>query len=51
MNVDIDDIEYVINYDFPQMTEDYVHRIGRTARMEKKGTAFTLFTSDNAKHV
>uniref|UniRef100_A0A5K3EJK3 RNA helicase n=1 Tax=Mesocestoides corti TaxID=53468 RepID=A0A5K3EJK3_MESCO len=47
--LDIDDIEYVINYDFPNQTEDYIHRIGRTARSNKKGTAFTFFTRKNYK--
>ena len=47
--LDIDDIEYVINYDFPNQTEDYIHRIGRTARCNKKGTAFTFFAHKNYK--
>ncbi|VDM01164.1 unnamed protein product [Schistocephalus solidus] len=47
--LDIDDIEYVVNYDFPNQTEDYIHRIGRTARSNKKGTAFTFFTRKNSK--
>jgi len=42
--LDISDVEYVINYDFPHSIEDYVHRIGRTARGEKYGTAYTLLT-------
>ena len=40
--IDIDDIEMVINYDVPHDAEDYVHRIGRTARANKNGTAITL---------
>lgn len=47
--LDIDDIEYVINYDFPNQTEDYIHRIGRTARSNKKGTAYTFFAHKNSK--
>ena len=43
------DIKYVINFDFPNNTEDYVHRIGRTARAKKTGTAYTFFTSSNSK--
>ncbi len=43
------DIKYVINFDFPANTEDYIHRIGRTARAENTGTAYTFFTSSNAK--
>lgn len=46
---DVDDIKYVINFDYPNCSEDYVHRIGRTARAEKTGTAYTFFTFDNMK--
>jgi ATP-dependent RNA helicase DDX52/ROK1 len=37
----------VINYDFPQSTVDYVHRIGRTGRAGREGEAITLFTEDD----
>ncbi|MGM9830663.1 MAG: DEAD/DEAH box helicase [Paludibacteraceae bacterium] len=40
--IDIDDIPLVINYDVPKDCEDYVHRIGRTARAENSGEAITL---------
>ena len=40
--IDIDDIAMVINYDVPHDSEDYVHRIGRTARAERTGQAITL---------
>jgi superfamily II DNA/RNA helicase len=40
--LDIDDITHVINYDLPESYEDYVHRIGRTGRADKKGVAVTL---------
>ena len=40
--IDIDNIDLVINYDVPHNGEDYVHRIGRTARAEAGGTAITL---------
>ncbi len=40
--IDIDDIEMVINYDVPHDTEDYVHRIGRTARANRDGIAITF---------
>ncbi|KAK6757684.1 hypothetical protein RB195_015475 [Necator americanus] len=46
--LDVDDIKYVINYDYPNNSEDYVHRIGRTGRRDKKGTAYTFFTPQNA---
>lgn len=42
--IDIDDIQMVINYDVPRDAEDYVHRIGRTARANRDGQAFTLVT-------
>lgn len=45
--IDIDQIELVINYDVPPDGEDYVHRIGRTARAETKGTAITLINPDD----
>lgn len=38
----IDDVTHIINYDVPEDPEDYVHRIGRTARAGKKGKAYTL---------
>jgi len=47
--LDVDDVKVVVNYDFPSGIEDYVHRIGRTGRSEKKGTAFTFFTKSNFK--
>lgn len=40
--IDIDDISTVINFDVPHDAEDYVHRIGRTARAERSGLAITL---------
>ena len=42
--IDIDDIQMVINYDTPRDPEDYVHRIGRTARANRDGMAVTLVT-------
>ena len=40
--LDIEDISHVFNYDVPKYPENYVHRIGRTSRMNKKGVAITL---------
>ncbi len=40
--IDIDHIDLVINFDVPNDGEDYVHRIGRTARAEMDGTAYTF---------
>ena len=45
---DVNDIQYVINFDFPNDVEDYVHRIGRTGRAGATGTAYTLFTEADA---
>ncbi|KAL4157836.1 hypothetical protein PRNP1_003618 [Phytophthora ramorum] len=45
--LDIPGVEYVINYSFPLTIEDYVHRIGRTGRGGKKGTAHTFFTAND----
>jgi ATP-dependent RNA helicase RhlE len=52
--IDVDGISHVINYDLPNTPEDYVHRIGRTARAGKSGCAFTLFApeeSDNLRDI
>lgn len=40
--IDIDNIETVINYDVPHEAEDYVHRVGRTARADRDGSAYTF---------
>ncbi len=45
--IDIDDIAIVINYDVPHDVEDYIHRIGRTARAEKDGVAITFVSPDD----
>lgn len=42
--IDVEDVSHVINYDMPQDTESYVHRIGRTGRAHKEGIAYTLVT-------
>jgi ATP-dependent RNA helicase RhlE len=44
--IDVDGISHVINYDLPNVPEDYVHRIGRTARAGKSGAAFTLLAPE-----
>lgn len=52
--IDIDDIRMVINYDVPHDVEDYVHRIGRTARADRDGVAITLVSDDEIylfKHI
>ncbi|XP_077068073.1 putative ATP-dependent RNA helicase DDX5 isoform X2 [Siphateles boraxobius] len=47
--LDVEDVKFVINYDYPNNSEDYIHRIGRTARSQKTGTAYTFFTPNNMK--
>jgi len=44
--IDIDTIELVINYDVPRDAEDYVHRVGRTARAEREGVAITFINGE-----
>ena len=48
-DADVKDIKYVINFDYPNNSEDYVHRIGRTGRAGETGTAHTFFTTKDAK--
>lgn len=47
--LDVDDVKYVINYDYPNSSEDYIHRIGRTGRCDQTGTAYTFFTPSNSR--
>lgn len=49
-HADVKDISYVINFDFPTNTEDYIHQIGRTGRAGSKGTAITFFTTADTKN-
>lgn len=47
--IDVRNITHVLNYDYPNNSEDYIHRIGRTGRAGAKGTAITFFTAENSK--
>jgi ATP-dependent RNA helicase RhlE len=49
--IDVDDISHVINYDVPHSPEDYVHRIGRTGRVQAEGDAFTLMSPEEKKEM
>ncbi len=49
--IDIDNLSHVVNYDLPRDPEDYVHRIGRTARAESEGTAITFLGADDKRGV
>ncbi|KAI9219360.1 P-loop containing nucleoside triphosphate hydrolase protein [Blastocladiella britannica] len=44
-------VQTVVNYDFPQSTESYIHRIGRTGRAGRRGKAITYFTKDDATYL
>lgn len=46
---DVDGITHVINYDFPNTSEDYIHRIGRTGRQQNKGVSHTILTENDAR--
>jgi len=48
--LDVADIRYVINYDFPTHIEDYIHRVGRTGRAGREGVSYTFFTREDYKH-
>ncbi|GAC1407955.1 MAG: DEAD/DEAH box helicase [Candidatus Velthaea sp.] len=47
--IDIDSLGHVVNYDVPMVPEDYVHRVGRTARAEKTGDAITFVSKEEEK--
>jgi len=47
--IDVDGIDMVVNYDIPRDAEDYVHRIGRTARAQRSGEAVTLVSADDVR--
>jgi len=47
--IHVNGISLVVNYDFPNNVEDYVHRIGRTARAGAKGSAITYFTQKDSR--
>ncbi|CAD7952773.1 unnamed protein product [Amoebophrya sp. A25] len=47
--LDVKDIKHVVNFDFPNQIEDYVHRIGRTGRAGATGSAYTFFTPDKVR--
>lgn len=49
--LDVNNIKYVINYDYPNNSADYIHRIGRTGRSGNTGTAYTLLTEENSEQV
>jgi len=48
--LDVPDIKFVVNYDFPGQLEDYIHRVGRTGRAGREGCSYTFFTREDWKH-
>jgi len=48
--LDVNDIDWVVNFDFPLDIENYIHRIGRTGRAEKKGSSLTYMTWEEARY-
>lgn len=48
--IDIDDVSLIVNFDVPHNPEDYIHRIGRTGRYDKKGTAITFVSNKDKKY-
>jgi ATP-dependent RNA helicase RhlE len=49
--IDVLSISHVINYDMPESTDDYIHRIGRTGRVDKNGDALTFVTNADAGRI
>jgi len=49
--IDVLSISHVINYDMPESTDDYIHRIGRTGRVDKNGDALTFVTNADADKI
>lgn len=49
--IHLDDLSYVVNFDLPQVTEDYVHRIGRTGRAGKSGKAITFVSGEESNQL
>lgn len=48
--IDIDDVSLIVNFDVPNNPEDYIHRIGRTGRYDKTGTAITFVSNKDKKY-
>lgn len=47
--LDFDDVTHVVNFDLPEVPENYIHRIGRTGRADKKGVALAFITKNDAE--
>jgi ATP-dependent RNA helicase DeaD len=49
--IDVSNISHIINYDIPELSDDYVHRVGRTGRMGRAGVAFTFVTPEQGEEL
>lgn len=49
--IDVTGISHIINYDIPEFSDDYVHRVGRTGRMGREGVAYTFVTPEEGKEL
>src|SRR4029079_1761563 len=49
--IDVEELSHVINFDVPQAREDDIHRVGRTARAEATGEAFTLVSDEDLQNL
>jgi ATP-dependent RNA helicase DeaD len=49
--IDVSGISHIINYDIPEFSDDYVHRVGRTGRMGREGIAFSFVTPEEGKEL
>jgi ATP-dependent RNA helicase DeaD len=49
--IDVSSISHIINYDIPQSSDDYVHRVGRTGRMGREGVAYTFVTTEEGSEL
>jgi ATP-dependent RNA helicase RhlE len=49
--IDVEELGHVVNFDVPNLSEDYIHRVGRTARARSTGEAWTFFAPDEEGHI
>ena len=49
--IDVSGISHIINYDIPQFSDDYVHRVGRTGRMGREGVAYTFVAPEEGREL
>ena len=49
--IDVSGISHIINYDLPELSDDYVHRVGRTGRMGREGVAYSFISRDEGRYL